>query len=478
MDGKPTFSSGLIIAKEEGLDENATETKTEKDKGYTITIKNGATTDKIFVADRINIAKNTGTDRTAENAYGGLVKFSFRNFMTKIRFGFYETVPGYKVQITGVKYNTSTTSTTDKLGVDGLFYIVPTDANGATKYTVTYENGTTSGSGAGAITTNKAKVSVDTQNSASAKYKEFTATDFFNTDLGTAANDPTWNEKESNTGKYTTILPNPSNGTNLKLQIAYKLISEDTGEEIKFMNGNEEIYRTVEVPAAYCQWKSNYAYTYLFKITDKSAELYPITFDAVVVESETGTQETITEVSEPSITTMGVGSDKKVITGQNEYTAGSTIYASVVDADATSKLGGAAALTANDNINLYTVTTTNDDKTTITEAAVANCLAQKKYNTSLTSPSSPYEITDLNGYKLTVTSQEIKTTGTDDPIIVNKVSTEEGLEDATRDLNALKWTATGSTSEDTYYVVEYIKTDSSNQSKTYYYKVIKVAKGS
>ena len=189
-----------------------------------------------------------------------------------------------------------------------------------------------------------------------------------------------WTTTYDYAGAYTPILPNTSNETNMTLKIAYKLVSEDTGEEIKFMNGNEEIYRTVEVPAAYCQWKSNYAYTYIFKISDKTAELYPITFDACVETAQIGNQETITEVSEPSITTFAVTSstNNAVVTEQEEYKAGNVIYASVVDANATSTLGGAAALTAGTNINLYTVTTTNDDKTTITEAAVANCLAQTK----------------------------------------------------------------------------------------------------
>ena len=464
------------------------------DKGYTIELKKVtennteyvADASKIYIADRINLTSSNDIPNTinkmTENKYGGQVKFTFRNFQSKIRFGIYETVPGYKVVITGIKYPDATSENTtiehptkptqqgetaDKtFGIGGDFVV----AGANTKYTVTYES-----TGAN---TNRAKVKVDDSSSKEKSINtagtNWLSTHFTSTSdksfIGEDASHATLDKGSSATDSYTAILPNPSNSTNLKLQISYDLYSDDTYEKI------ETGYHTVEVPASYCQWKSNYAYTYLFKISDKSAELYPITFDACVVETQIGDQETITEVSEPSITTMGVGTDNKVITGKDEYSAGSTIYASVVDGT-TNTTGGAVALTATTNINLYTVATTNTDKTTITEAAVANCLAQKKYNTSLTQPSSPYENTDLNGYKLTVTSVEIKTSGTTDPIIVNKVPTEEGLAIATRDLNALKWTATGSTSEDTYYVVEYIKTDSSNQSKTYY-KVIKVAKGS
>ena len=479
------------------ITESNSTTASVYDKGYTIELADAsASVGKIYVADREHLTKaansQSGTiNRTAENVYGGQVKLTFRNFQSKIRFGIYETVPGYKVVITGIRYNTDNnaspttvthplttgnegnTTTDNTFGITGDFVKAGSNTQGSNTYNTTYTVTYRSDSGH----EGEAQVSIN-DNATKATYLTTAGTTWLTTTagIGTKASEPTYDNGAS--GDYTPILPNTKNSTNLKLQIAYKLISEDTGEVIEFKesDGTTVKYRTVEVPASYCQWKSNYAYTYLFKISDKSAELYPITFDACVVETQIGDQETITEVSEPSITTMGVGTDNKVITGKDEYSAGSTIYASVVDGT-TNTTGGAVALTATTNINLYTVATTNTNKTTITEAAVANCLAQKKYNTSLTSPSSPYEITDLNGYKLTVTSVEIKTSGTTDPIIVNKVPTEEGLEDATRDLNALKWTATGSTSEDTYYVVEYIKTDSSNQSKTYY-KVIKVAKGS
>ena len=412
-------------------------------KGYTITIKDGAAAGNIYVADRVNIAKGSAYAHTP-------VTLTFRNFQSKIRFGFYETVPGYKVQITGVKYNSTATSPTtgaSKLGVDGQFFIVPTDSK-TTKYTVTYENGTTANS----ITTNKAKVSVDADNSASANYKEFTATSFFNINLKTAANDPTWNDS----GNYTTILPNPSNSKNLKLQIAYKLISEDTGEVIEFKetgsnNTVTEIYRTVEVPAQYCQWKPNYAYTYIFKISDKTADLYPITFDACVVTEETGNQETITEVSEPSITTFGVKSNE-IVTNENEYAAGDDIYATVLD-------GSSIATLTDSNIKLYTVTATGTQ--TISEASVANCLAKGKKNEE----SNPTTWTATAGTNnvLTVTAK----TYTADTDLLNAVPSEDGNTVTLDKTNkkAIKWTAeSGKT-----YAIEY--KDSSNN---LYYKIVKI----
>ena len=444
---------------------NSTNTTAVYDKGYTIELADAkASVGNIYVADREHLTKaansqtSTTINRTAENVYGGQVKFTFRNFQSKIRFGIYETVPGYKVVITGINYDsknhTATSGTNggaDKFGIAGDFV----KAGGSTKYTVTYRSDTG----------HEGEAQVNIADNAT---KDSYITTEGTTWLTTAAiaentNKPTYDYA----GAYTPILPNTSNKTNMTLKIAYKLVSEDTGEEIKFMNGNEEIYRTVEVPAAYCQWKSNYAYTYIFKISDKTADLYPITFDACVETAQIGNQETITEVSEPSITTFAVTSstNNAVVTEQEEYKAGNVIYASVVDANATSTLGGAVALTAGTNINLYTVEAKNGTNlvpSIITEASVANCLAQTKYAAT---SKTPYEVEDLNGNKLTVTNVSI----TQADNIVAAVPTEEGTT-ATRDLNALKWSTTEGATEDVYYVVEYIKgTDK-------YYKVVKVAK--
>ena len=85
---------------------------------------------------------------------------------------------------------------------------------------------------------------------------------------------------------------------------------------------------------------SGYAYTYIFKInpntngttgtpgTTDPTGLYPITFDAAVIQDVEGNQETITTVSEPSITTYQAGHE--VI---DEFIHGSEITAMVMDND-------------------------------------------------------------------------------------------------------------------------------------------------
>ena len=131
------------------------------------------------------------------------------------------------------------------------------------------------------------------------------------------------------------------------MAIDYTLEAIDgSGEEIKIYGAK------AFVPAVYTKWLPNFAYTYIFKISDNSngwtsttstdpKGLYPITFDAVVVDSEENTQTTITTVATPSITTYQKG---HVYSASNEYIVPTTpnataaadndaIYAQVMNDD-------------------------------------------------------------------------------------------------------------------------------------------------
>jgi hypothetical protein len=100
---------------------------------------------------------------------------------------------------------------------------------------------------------------------------------------------------------YTAVIPN-TNGKALTLRVDYTLVSIDgSGEEIHVYGAK------AVVPATYTVWQPNYAYTYIFKISDNSNGwtsttssdpngLFPITFDAVVVEAEEGNQTVYTEI--------------------------------------------------------------------------------------------------------------------------------------------------------------------------------------
>ena len=149
--------------------------------------------------------------------------------------------------------------------------------------------------------------------------------------LKTTSKDPSF----AGTGTYyQTVLPN-EDGVVLELRVNYTLVSTDgSGEEITVYGAR------AFVPAAYTKWLSNYAYTYIFKISDNTngwtnpdpgsddnEGLYPITFDAVVLDDQTtGTQTTITTVATPSITTYQKG---HIYSASDEYKAGD-IYVQAV----------------------------------------------------------------------------------------------------------------------------------------------------
>ena len=430
-----SYTFTAVSAKQDDLTGSSPKVKITKNqsgtdvygKGYTIEVKSGASTGNIYYADRKPVAKST----TATTAFASPVTLTFRHFESKMRLAMYETVPGYKVVITAVKFNNQEHKAEDtdkKFGVDGSFIV----AGDNTKFTVSYENATSGNE-------NKAKVTVDGSSATATnielgtKLLETTADD----PLKTASNAPTY-DKEA--GAYTAILPNPSNTTDMTLTVSYDLISEDTGEKIHCAD------KTAIVPAQYCQWKSNYAYTYIFKISDKSAELYPITFDAVVESDEVGNQETITTVSDPSITTFAVDATGKLVTGKNEYDANNVIYASVVEKTAGATTTSNAVTLTTSNVKLYTVTTADATNYPITEASVAQSLSSTATGTK----------------KITTNEVTINTSGDTDPVIVTEVPAEDGTK---RTLSALRWTGTGNTT----YAVEY--TSAGNKT----YKIVKVA---
>ena len=183
---------------------------------------------------------------------------------------------------------------------------------------------------------------------------------------------------------YTIVIPNET-GAVLNLKVDYTLVSTDgNGETIKVTGAK------AQVPATYAAWKSGYAYTYIFKISQDTngltnpditgiAGLYPITFDAVVTETEDGVQETITTVASPSITTYSKG---VVATENNEYKTNKNIYVMVA---------GVTNL-SDSNAKMYKITPPADGAAqTVNEASVANLLANG------TNTGGTWTVTDANG---------------------------------------------------------------------------------
>ena len=367
------------------------------DGAYTI---EGAADDlkKAYIADLVTAYR----DPASTSDYQKTVQFKFRALAAKARIALYETVPGYSVKDV-VFYTNETEKATDSKA--HLFTTGSDVFNGNGKYIVYFP--TTGSSNIGKTDYNKAHVkfkaaasggistvldlgTLDATNKFVAKeIAETTSSDKLY--IGRFSSEATY-AGTSTDNYYTVVLPNEA-GAALNLKVDYTLISTDgSGETIKVTGA------TAQVPAVYAAWKSGYAYTYLFKISENTdgktnpeldpVGLYPITFDAVVTETEDGVQETITTVSEPSITTYAKGVN---VTANNEYLTGANIYV-VVE--------GTPVLTVGTNANLYTVTLDEGAAQTINEESVANALVNGTKNTE-TTPTT-WTLTDANSKKMVV----------------------------------------------------------------------------
>ena len=279
----------------------------------------------LYISDRVT-AKPSNATKPDIN-YKDAVEFNFRALKSQVRMGIFEIIPGYSVK--DVKFYSSSTSTT-ATETPSLYAKTNSIPAGEGKATVTF-------GASGATDYNKAKVEWESQNNVEyitfgdlSKKKEEAKEEAGTTYIGRTANDA------SLPTNYTTVIPSTGIGA-LTLKVDYTLVSTDgSNEEIKVTGA------TATVPSEYTQWQPNYSYTYIFKISDKTngstgtpetnpAGLYPITFDAIVTETETGKQETITTVETPSITTYA----KDAI--NNEYKTGNHIYVSVSGANGKSE---------------------------------------------------------------------------------------------------------------------------------------------
>lgn len=350
---------------------------------------------KCYIADLIT-AYNPKIDGKPE--YQKEVTLSFRNLTTKVRVALYETIPGYSVK-------------------DVMFYSNGNDDNNeaiSEKSATLFASGVSAtdnfyGSGTATVffptvgtdninNTDYNKAHVAIEGSDKSTSKNFGNLDYTKSDDPRLGTEKIYLSTKSSEATYATdkdhyeiALPNEA-GTTLTLRVNYTLVANDgSGEKIN-VYGAKAI-----IPAIYAQWKSNYAYTYIFKISDKTngktginegpEGLYPITFDAVVADSEEGNQSTITTVTTPSITTYQNGHD---IT-KDEYSANKDIYVMVMDKDS-------KPVTDLDKAMLYKVEGNN-----ISEATVHDALTIGAKDDGTT-------ITGRNGIKLTNAAMVTTTT--------------------------------------------------------------------
>ena len=293
------------------------------------------------------------------------VTIKFRSLGTKVRIGIYETVPGYSVK--EIKFYTKgglLTKTGDVLDAGQIVDNATIFSEGADiytegTYTVFYPTVDIAPGAEGYDDNNQAHIKFTPKSGAEqAKTVDWGTMNYTIRESGEKEEGAVYLGRSSNTASYAGnpdnnyyvyYLPNET-GANLNLRVDFKLESVDgSGEIIEVKNAK------AQVPSIYTTWKPGFAYTYLFKISDKTngrtgvydptqaddatinsdpAGLYPITFDAIVINAEDNdqTQETITLVDTPSITTYQQNS---TVVNADEYTVnGKDIYVTVNEGDA------------------------------------------------------------------------------------------------------------------------------------------------
>lgn len=439
------------MGKKDAASKYATPTHVDKDKlataAYTLS-GDVNTLSECYISDMKTVNRED---------YGKTVSMSFRHLASKVRMALFETVPGYV--ISDVEFYTDATGTTPT--TDGTLIGKFNNSGTLTVYFPT--TGTVKKD---EKDYNKAHVKFTASTTAGETgvldFKKFGAVNYNNQVEGTIPTGKTYLSQNAAEPSYCgagyqNVLPSEGKPSAITLRIDYKLTSVDGTNETINVKG-----ATATVPAEYTEWKSGYAYTYIFKISQNtngstggtSTGLTAISFDAVVVDDEAnGLQETITTVSDNSITTYGY-KDNKVTTNGKEYVDGTDIYATVyVPAE-----GETAAKTVAPQ-KLYTVTLEAGATQTINEASVANALEKGTNDTA----KKTWTVTDNLGKKMVVTETAANVATT-----VDSVPAGPGY---TLKVNALKWTGVVTDpATETYYAVEY---DNGTKKS---YKIVKVAK--
>lgn len=344
-------------------------------KGYEVTLKDGATWDELYFADRKVIAKTIDAEHGKRDVYGGEVKFEFRNALTKVRVAMYETIPGYSVTIDRFYYSSAVgddqqTAEVGRFKADASNTPLETSETGVTYKVVYYDKTEASGQ-----LENQPKMLPNAAGEAGATKTVLALGNSLKrgTELSTNIQRPTY---DTDGGKYTLFMPQADNDKTLSLKVDYTLTSLDGSNEKIHVKG-----ATAVIPAKYLCWRPNYAYTYLFKISDNTngstggtgdpAGLYPITFDASVVETETGNVEYISAMGTATITTFAVKGNLYQH-DKADYENGSDLYATVVDKDKNTVTLGTG------NTKVYKLKDAGVNAPNLSEALVANWVANSK----------------------------------------------------------------------------------------------------
>lgn len=267
------------------------------------------------------------------------VTFTFKNLTAKVRVAFYETIPGYTVSDIEF-YDNGTDPRADLTDKKEAVLYTTGNTKLSTNGTINVTYPKVGSKNASDAAFNKAFVSIVTGTEDQTTKLGLGNVNYNNNVLNTTAKEANMAGNKDNS-YFSPVLP--AEGHALTLRLNYTLTSTDgSNEKIKVYGA------TAVVPASYTAWQPNYAYTYIFKISDNTngatnkedgtpEGLFPITFDAVVADVDNAdfSHESITTVATPSVTTYAFNShDKKVIKAYgvgNEYPAATTtdIYFSV-----------------------------------------------------------------------------------------------------------------------------------------------------
>ena len=303
---------------------------------------------QVYVTDLVTVGNSN---------YGKEVTLRFKNLGSKVRVALYETIPGYSVK--DVKFyqvdggiETDFTSTSIAAQKSDNATLISADNHGLPtrgRIDVYFPN-------VGSLTIhkdaqdyNKVAGTVSPIDAGSVKYKGFGELSNFaakedKEETGTTAKYlgrtlPTATFAGESSANYYEVMFPVSSSAALTLRVDYTLVSTDGSEEEIKVYGAKAV-----VPSTYTKWEPNYAYTYIFKISDNTngwttatgatvdnQGLFPITFDAVVAEATDVDfeQTTVTTVATPSITTYQQGHTYQT----NEYSRGTgkDIYVQVMD---------------------------------------------------------------------------------------------------------------------------------------------------
>lgn len=316
------------------------------------------------------------TEVTQTN-FGKEVQLKFKSLGAKVRVALYETVPGYSVK--DVKFYT-VDGTTDFSGAKGTDAALISATGIPTKGKIEVIFPHVGNDNDTKEDYNEASATV-TPGSGAALYKTFGAlTDQLvakqadevgtgNIFLGRSLPNASFAGDKAK-GFYLNVFP-VSSPAPLTLRVDYTLVPIDGAAETILVKGAKAV-----VPATYTKWLPNYAYTYVFKISDNTngwtgtasqpSGLFPITFDAVVAEATdaTGEQTTITTVATPSITTYQQGHTSA--TDEYSIATAKNIYVQVMQD------GSLVSTLSNTNSLLYAVS-----KADATEAEVMDALEKR-----------------------------------------------------------------------------------------------------